>query len=199
MLAPPIGFIPLRVALDIIRAKLPPKADAKREIAEACHGGKLKAAYRTWDGGADDLDPKIWWRQRWREFFEQGTVDLELPLIDDSGRPMPDGHTGKWFTAKGCTREVFITSDSLATFLTEIPPLPPIDSPKAKRGPKAGTLNRVVAEMQQDLMVGKITVDGLRAEPEKALAARYGGVSRDTARKARIRAISGSVSKPPPK
>ncbi|MET4018153.1 hypothetical protein [Bradyrhizobium sp. S3.2.12] len=191
MLPPPIGFTPLKTALDLVRARRAAAADAEREIAEACHGGRLKAAYRTWDGGADDLDTKVWQRVRWRDYFEQGTIDLDLPLIDGQGRPVTDGRI-----ARGCTREIFITNDSLAAFVATLPPAPSTDAPRPKRGPKSGTLDRVVAEMQQDLRLGKVTVDGLRAQPEKTLASRYGGVSRDTVRKARVQATTGGVSKP---
>ncbi|WP_018320235.1 hypothetical protein [Bradyrhizobium sp. WSM2793] len=192
MLAPPIGFIPLKIALDLVRAKLPPQADAERSIAEACHAGRLKAAYRSWTGGADEMDNRIWERPHWRSFFEKGEVELILPLLDESNRPDPSGFTSR------CNREIFITNESLTPFLAAIPPRPSADAPKARRGPKSGIQDRVVAEMQQDVMVGKITVDSLRAEAEKELVARY-RASRDTVRKARIAAISGGVSKPPGK
>ena len=77
-----------------------------------------------------------------------------------------------------------------------------------QRGPKAGKSKRVRQEMQQDLDSGKLSPDQLAHMTEKQLAVRYGGVARDTVRKARNAILSKRVetlsklskpSKPPAK
>jgi hypothetical protein len=149
--------------------------------------GKLAAAYRKWDGGAEKLDPDLWQRPHWRSYFESGTISLELPLIDARGAPIADGRT-----APNCEREIFIEESSLAHFLCEfqaamvLPPSAPSSRPK--RGPKAGVRQRVADAMRADLLSGRKTAVQLR-QPEKTLAAEY-GASRDTIRKARYEVLA---------
>lgn len=115
MLEPPIGFIRLNDAGDLLRGKLPPETDVQRLIATACVQGKLTAAYRRWDGGADELEPRVWQLPHWRSYFDRGIIRLELPLLDERGQPLADGRT-----APNCEREIFIASDSLTKYLANL-------------------------------------------------------------------------------
>jgi hypothetical protein len=74
-----------------------------------------------------------------------------------------------------------------AVFAGAVPPSGQL--PRGKRGPKSGKRENAAAAMRKDLEDKTITVDTLRAMPEKRLASRY-GVSRDTARKARNDVLS---------
>jgi hypothetical protein len=56
---------------------------------------------------------------------------------------------------------------------------------RRKRGPKPKKLEQVKEAMGDDIRHGRLTVADLNNMLEKDLAPRYGGVSRDTARKAR--------------
>jgi hypothetical protein len=114
----PIGFATLHEAVDMFRkvlgsSKVKRTIAVKPTIAEACEAGKIAAAYRNRSGGTDQLDCSVWRMPHWRSYFETGTIDLDLPLVDDSGRPHPR------FTAR-CTREIFVRRDSLARFVGEL-------------------------------------------------------------------------------
>jgi hypothetical protein len=115
----PIGFIPLQEAVRIVGQKMGGDVDIERTIAEACEAGEIKAAYRSWTGGADKLDRRVWQMTHWRNYFATGTIDLYgLPLLDDNGHPVPDGRT-----VPVCTREIFIRKDdSLDRFIASIEP-----------------------------------------------------------------------------
>lgn len=150
-------------------------------IAEGCEGGSIVAAYHTVTG-VDDLDRAVWRAPHWRNYFIAGMIDLDLALLDEQHRPHPLGYTAR------CEREVFVRRDSLSLFVGRLPPV--ADDARPRRGPKAGTSIRVVEAMRRDLQGGVLTTEALRSESEKALAVRYGGVSRDTARKARLKVLS---------
>lgn len=153
-----------------------------KAIAEGCESDLINAAYRRWDTSAEVLDPAVWRRLNWRNHFMTGTIELELPLLDDRSLPISDGRTVR------CTREIFVRSDSLQRFVSSLEPTtktPIVLAPPApKRGPKANVLGRVKEAMRRDLADGAISADALGAESEKSLADRY-GASRDTVRKAR--------------
>jgi len=123
----PIGFIPLRDAVDMVGRKLFGTAwrslgevtgedvELKRNlevervitiIAERCESGEIAAAYRSITG-ADSLDRAVWQKPHWRNYFVTGEINLELPLLDVQGRPNADG-----FKAS-CTREIFVRKDDL--------------------------------------------------------------------------------------
>lgn len=107
VLPPPPGFVALGEAVEMVGRKVGADLDVYLMIAEACESGKVAAAYRSDIGGADDLDCSVWQLPHWRSFFETGTIDLDLPLLDGRRRPNPSG-----FTAR-CTREIFVRRDSL--------------------------------------------------------------------------------------
>jgi hypothetical protein len=135
----PIGYVALPEAVDIVGRKLAGSnwhsfadetsrdnlvwfdqgilSDAIRMIAEGCESGRIAAAYRRWDTGADALDPAVWRMASWRNYFATGTIDLELPLIDEKGRPAPDGRT-----APQCTREILVRRDTLDHFIANLTP-----------------------------------------------------------------------------
>jgi hypothetical protein len=54
----------------------------------------------------------------WRNYFAAGTIDLvDLPLLDEKGRPVMDGRT-----VPRCTREIFLQQDSLDRFIAKLQP-----------------------------------------------------------------------------
>jgi hypothetical protein len=63
MLPPPLGYITLGEAVEIVSRKF---INAEHIIAEACETGELAAAYRSWTCGADDLDRSVWHMPHWR-------------------------------------------------------------------------------------------------------------------------------------
>jgi hypothetical protein len=137
MAPPPIGYVYLYQAVDVAGRRVRGADwvpiccqdwlkylvyanlvdDVIRTIAEACEAGKLAAAYRS-IAGADDLDPRVWRSPAWQNYFAIGTIDLELPLLDERSRPSKEG-----FTAR-CTREIFIRHTSLMSLFAEQGPLP---------------------------------------------------------------------------
>jgi len=114
---PPNGFVTLCEAVGVAgRAMLgtswyhPPCRDDHERItkliAEGCEARRLAAAYRNHRGGANPLDPAVWQSPSWRNYFDTGTIDLDLPLLDGRGRPNRDGLTAR------CTREIFVRRES---------------------------------------------------------------------------------------
>jgi hypothetical protein len=124
----PVGFVGLRDAADMVGRKVSGaswrpiaevdpndiacKLNAVIEqvitlIAERCERGEIAAAYRSVAGGADSLDRTAWQAPHWRNYFATGTIDLDLPLIDEKGRPNPNGYTAR------CAREIFLRRDDL--------------------------------------------------------------------------------------
>lgn len=138
----PIGFVSLQQAVDIvgrrvIGASWRPIADPEEYaahvlpwrflrdsavesvitvIAERCEAGEIAAAYRSITG-ADDLDRAEWRKPGWRNYFWDGTIDLDLPLVDSRLRPDPNGDTAR------CTREVFVRKDQLIGWLDRNAPI----------------------------------------------------------------------------
>jgi hypothetical protein len=131
----PIGFITLYEAVDAVgramfganwRYAIPLGPDAEADshepvitaVAEGCESGRITAAYRRWDTGAEVLDPAVWQRVNWRNHFMTGTIDLDLPLLDDRSQPVSDGRTAR------CTREIFVRRDSLLQFTAVLGQMP---------------------------------------------------------------------------
>jgi hypothetical protein len=152
MLPPPIGFITLYEAVDAVgrvlfgaswQYAIPLHHEADNDcdphervitmIAEGCEAGAIEAGYRrSWDCGVDALDRNVWHMPHWRNYFATGTIDLiDLPLVDQKGRPDPDGGT-----VPRCTREIFLRKDSLGEFIKALAPpvVPPSPSDPARRG-----------------------------------------------------------------
>jgi hypothetical protein len=138
MRKPPPGYLVLEDVVDLIGGvvagsnwrQLPDKTNPEERfnvvwsdpdvdrvvttIAEACENGRVEAAYET-ILGADSLDQKVWRMPHWRNFFASGTIDLDLPLLDDKLVPVPDGRTAR------CTRQIFVRRDSLERFMATLP------------------------------------------------------------------------------
>ena len=117
---------------------LNPEADKDRDahervttmIAEGCEAGEIDAGYPTVFGTVDDLDRSEWRKPHWRNYFITGTIDLELPLLDEQGRPNRSG-----FTAR-CTREIFVRRDSLKQFMASLAPAADEDEKPLRRASK---------------------------------------------------------------
>jgi hypothetical protein len=152
----PIGFVPLREAVDLVGLKIEgpgwrrldevdaaniaydddnlmgyyvdPHVDRViKSIAEACERGEIFAAYRSVTGAADELPRAKWHSPAWRTYFATGMIDLDLPLLGDGNRPAGT------LTAR-CTREVFVRRDDLDRFVAQIlaPAAAPTPSPASE-------------------------------------------------------------------
>jgi len=132
---PPIGFITLRDAVDVVGRKLKgsgwrpltemgahtitaglnPEIDqVLNMIAERCETGEISATYRSVTG-VDSLDRAVWLMPHWRNYFATGTIDLDLPLIDEHLQPAKSGGTAR------CTREIYIRRDDLTRAIARSP------------------------------------------------------------------------------
>jgi hypothetical protein len=138
MRKPPPGYVVLEDVVDLIGGvvagstwrRLPDKTSPEERfnavwsdphvdpvitmIAEACENGRLEAAYQT-AFGADELDRKMWRMPHWRNYFAAGTIDLDLPYLDDQHRPILDGRTVRCHG-----RELYIRKDSLERFMEPV-------------------------------------------------------------------------------
>jgi hypothetical protein len=83
-------------------------------IAEQCEAGEIATGYRSL-AGADDLDRGVWRLPCWRAYFETGTINLDLPLLDEKNRPNANGYTVR------CTREIFVRRLDLERFVAALP------------------------------------------------------------------------------
>ena len=134
-------------------------------FADACASGRIGTAYRTHDGGVEDIDPSEWFSQlKARGYFVKGIITVHLPSLDDQGRPVPD-------TSVPCEREILVCRDDRDRYVAELKPVsaaPPegelvpvtnaVESPspvadptastpdpkprKKRRGPERGTVDR---------------------------------------------------------
>ena len=115
----------------------------------------------------------------------------QLPLpswwADDSTASSSAQHGSELSTADG--------KSTVSNLIAASPISTPSDSART-RGRKPTKRQRAAAAMSKAMQEGRTTESGLRDMPEKQLAAEYGGVSRDTARKARNEALSAISSKP---
>ena len=75
-------------------------------IAKWCESGDVAAVYRS-IGGADPLDRSLWRRPNFRSYFIDGTIDLDLPLVDEKLRPSRGGYMER------CTREIFVNEQDV--------------------------------------------------------------------------------------
>jgi len=92
-------------------------------------------------------------------------------------------------------KEQTYTSKDGKAFLKETPPA---GLYVRNRGPKPIKFERAKKEMRRDIEVRRQTVTSLSAMPEKVLKEYGGGVSRDTARRARTATLSEIVDKSNP-
>lgn len=128
---PPIGYVRLRDAIYAVGDKIfgsnwcvgvsaaerlfdPKPERVIRLIAEWCEAGEIAAVYRSITG-VDDLDRSVWRRPHWRHYFADGTIDLDLPLVDENLRPNLDGYAAR------CTREVYLRRDDLDRLIAHLP------------------------------------------------------------------------------
>jgi hypothetical protein len=135
-MGPPIGFVTLYNAVEAVGRALfgsswqhasPLNREADKDcddayervitmIAEGCEAGHIAAGYRTVTGGVDNLDLAVWLSPAWRNYFVTGTIDIDLPLVDERLRPVSDGRTAR------CSREIFVRRDSLDRFIKTLAP-----------------------------------------------------------------------------
>ena len=141
---PPVGFVPLRaaadmvgrklsgskwrpideLAADVIPAKLNPEVDRViAAIAEQCELGKIAVVYRSITG-FEALDMTVWRAPAWRDYFSTGMIELDLPLLDDKLRPNKEGLTAK------CQRDVFVRKENLDQFVAGLPRPPLVNRPR---------------------------------------------------------------------
>jgi hypothetical protein len=182
---PPIGFVPLREAVDLVGLKIEgpgwrrldevdaahiayddsnamgyyvdPHVDRViKMIAGACERGEIGAAYRPHIGRADELDRREWQSPHWRSFFSTGMITLKLPLLDQNDQPAGT------LTAR-CTREVFVRRDDLDRFIAKLHAEQAIPESKAKTSPFSKVAASVfVAEYLKN--TEKPTLEDLRAK-----------------------------------
>jgi hypothetical protein len=178
MLPPPLGFVPLRAAADVVGRKVagadwrpideidaiaiacnldPDVGRIITMIAERCEAGEIGAAYRSVTG-VDDLDRSVWQSPCWRNYFTTGTIDLDLPWLVN-GRPVTDGSTVR------CTREIFVRRQDLDRFVKTLrsEPRKPVARASSTR------IREVVAEYKTSLNGANPSIPGLeRFAREKA-------------------------------
>jgi hypothetical protein len=116
------------------------------------------------------------WEIEWIEVLKQDVINVlcNAPQSRNSRLNTQDG--------EGQNR------DQPARQRGEKPIRPPVHGGQ-KRGPKPIKRNRVIEAMMCDIYEKRLTAASLQAMPEKELESRY-GVTRDTARKARIAVLS---------
>jgi hypothetical protein len=140
---------------------------SKLRAALATRGRKV-----TWSW-LSDITPEVLERSRQRGRTRPLLGDLRPPARYTPNAPAIRGPARRaqpeWFAA--------------TVFVSVIPASG--KAPLGKRGPKSGKRENTVAAITKEIDDKTLTVADLRAMPEKELAYRYGGVSRDTARKAR--------------
>jgi hypothetical protein len=110
---PTPGFVSLGEAVEIVARKA--SGDIEFLIAKGCEAGRILASYRE-ARGLLDLNRTVWQELHWRTYFDGGTIEFDLPLIDEKRQPLPDGRTAR------CTCEIFIRRDSLDRFIAELTP-----------------------------------------------------------------------------
>lgn len=160
VMEPPIGFVRLRDAIYAVGDKIfgsdwclgesaaerlfdPKPERVIRLIAEWCEAGEIAAVYRSITG-VDDLDRSVWRRPHWRHYFADGTIDLDLPLVDENLRPNTDGYTAR------CTREIYLRRHDLDRLIATL------SKPSAKPLPQASKeqIGNMVAQYRRTLPAG---------------------------------------------
>jgi hypothetical protein len=145
-------------------------------IAEACERGELAAAFKSvsaYAPGAEQLDRSHWRAPHWHSYFSLGTIDLDLPYLDNSSRPILDGRTVR------CPgRDIFIRKDSLAEFVrslshaTVAPSRFPGDTALIEEGRRmlaTGMTKRAVARTLAPRAQGDGTIESTETRLRKAL------------------------------
>jgi hypothetical protein len=157
---PPIGYVRLRDAIYAVGDKMfgsgwcvgesaaerlfdPKPERVIRLIAEWCEAGEIAAVYRSITG-VDDLDRSVWRRPHWRHYFADGTIDLDLPLVDENLRPNPDGYTAR------CARAIYLRRDDLDRLIATL------SKPSAKPLTRASKvqIRSLMAEFRRTLPAG---------------------------------------------
>jgi hypothetical protein len=140
---------------DAFRAAYNLDADGNRVItliAEQCEAGGIAAAYRSVTGGADSLDRSVWQLPCWRNYFATGMIDLDLPLLDEEGRP---NNTAR------CTREVFVRRQDLDGVVATLsrPNVNPSSTVRASKKQIAAIVTRYHQTLSGDVTP---SIDGLQ-------------------------------------
>jgi hypothetical protein len=89
--------------------------DIIKRVAEWCASGEIAAVYRNAiTGDVENLDRDRWQRPQWRNYFFDGTIDLDLPLVHDL-RPNAEGYTAR------CPREIFVREQDINQLVKALP------------------------------------------------------------------------------
>jgi hypothetical protein len=145
-------------------------------LCQACESGVVRSRKRPWPEQPDEPPEPIY--DHWSP---------PIPIEDWHGASIDLSHG--WLILAGdklLRADVEINADDLRHWLgTEKVEFDQIPKRVGKRGPKPVKLEATKTRMRDDLANGRLTKMELRDMNEEALAETYGGVSRETARKAR--------------
>jgi hypothetical protein len=141
---------------------------------------------KLWEVAAERLRvSKLWYLDR----IELSVADVTQHL----GRPerQDDAAQDTLSDPGAAIRSQSAPESSDSYIYADFASLEPAASGSARRrGPKPKKLKQTIDAMRNDIREGRRTAAQLEAMPEKTLSADYGGVSRDTARKARNAVLS---------
>jgi hypothetical protein len=123
-------------------------------LAECCEVGEIATAYRSDNGGADDLDRSFWRLPDWRNYFITGMVDVDLPryitqpTVGICFTPAPG--VGIFAGYERCTREIFLRRKDVERFIATLKPADsePVEAPAPVKseGGRPTDRDRVIAE-----------------------------------------------------
>jgi hypothetical protein len=205
------GYVPLLEAVNFLGLMIfetylalgdvsedPPSPYAIEGVLElfqqACACGELTGAYRVGDSENNLLFDEVYLavsRATARAFgwdIDRDELPLEL-AVEYTSTPRNQISLEFFIRRDDLTDYMALLGTlprSLRTVLQRWPaPEPGYDAPLHKRGPQSRKLEGVIARMRDDIENGKLTQPELATMLEKVMANRY-GVSRDTARKARL-------------
>jgi hypothetical protein len=150
-------------------------------LRQACESGVVRSRKRPWPEQPDEPPEPIY--DHW---------GLPIPIENWHGASI-DLSDGWLFLAgdKLLRADVEINADDLRHRLgTEKVEFDQIPKRVGRRGPKPVTLEATKTKMRDALVNGRLTKTELRGVKEESLAKHYGGVSRETARKARDAVLS---------
>lgn len=187
----PIGFVTLYEAVDTVgRAVLgtnwhhPPRRDVHQRvitmIAEGCEAGEIAAGYRAWSCGVDDLDRSAWRMPHWRNYFAKGMIELDLPLVDERGRPNSHGHTSR------CTCEIFVRRNSLERFIATL-------ETEIDKGSRGGRFASSDAPLLQDALKLVAAGKSIKAASDAVAGDAEGGGTFESRSKRIARALAEMV------
>jgi hypothetical protein len=127
-------------------------------LAECCEAGDIATAYRSDNGGADDLDRSFWRLPDWRNYFITGMVDVDLPRTTNSPPPGWGAYAaGTFVVYERCTREIFLRRKDVERFISTLKPADsePVEAPArampSSRGGRPSDVERIIAEAKKRL------------------------------------------------